>query len=107
MIPERYVPKKISEISKSDRKLSLVGKIIEFNEENSKVKSFVMDDNTGKIEIFIGGEFEESIGEKNKTVRAFCVIVGDRLMLDVLQHLDGLDLNLLKTVDDLYSRAGV
>ena len=104
MIPERYVPKKISEISKSDRKLSLVGKIIEINPEK---KSFVMDDDTGKIEIFIGDEFEEDIGEKNKVVRAFCVLVGDRLMLDVLQHLDGLDLNLLKTVDDLYSRAGV
>jgi len=104
MMPERYVPKKISEISKSDRKLSLVGKIIETTPEK---KSFVLDDDTGKIEIFIGDEFGGAIGEQNKTIRAFCVLVGDRLMLDVLQDLDGLDLNLLKTVDDLYSKAGV
>ncbi len=102
------MPRKISDITESDRKISIVGKIIEISTEKS---SFILDDNTGKIEAFIGNDSPVSIeqikSEKGKLVRAFCMVVGEQLMLDVLQLLSGTDLNLLKTVDDLYSKAGI
>ena len=98
MLPERYVPKKVAKMSKSDRKVALTGKILEVNEG-----SFVLDDESGKIEIF----FQAADVEKDSTVQAFCTLVSDRLNLDVLQPLPGVDLNLLKTVDDLYYKAGV
>lgn len=104
MLPERYVPKKIADISKSDKKISMIGKVIE-----AKDGSFVIDDNSGKIEVFF--ETENSEGRervaKDKTIRAFCTLVGEQLKLDIAQDSTGLDLNLLKTVDDLYSKAVV
>lgn len=107
MLPERYVPKGISEISKNDKKVSVVGKIVDVTTD-----SFIMDDDSGKIEVFFGDDQQTGVaGTENispkKTIRAFCSVVGDELRLDVVQDLTGLDLNLLKTVDDLYSKAGV
>jgi hypothetical protein len=107
MLPERYVPKKISDISKNDKKIAVVGKVVEVTTD-----SFIMGDGNGNIEVFFGDDQQtgvagsEKIASK-KTIRAFCSIVGDELRLDVVQDLTGLDLNLLKTVDDLYSKAGV
>lgn len=118
MLPERYVPRKIAKISKTDKKVSIIGKVEEKTDD-----SFFLDDGSGKIEIFFekenseGGEGRAQSREKNeggktkaedgKIMRAFCSVVGDRLKLDVAQSLDSLDLNLLKTVDDLYEKAGV
>ena len=104
MLPDRYVPKKISEIGKNDKKVSIVGKVID-----ASAASFILDDGTGKIEIFFDEEDTASREKtaKRKAVRAYCSIDGQRLKLDVVQGLTGLDLNLLKTVDELYSKAGV
>ena len=126
MLPDRYVPRKISEISKNDKKIAIIGKIVDVTDD-----SFILDDNSGKIEVFFGEEglegltgLEGSAGlevpeslevrsesseivEKGKTIRAFCSVADDQLKLDVVQDLAGLDLNLLKTVDELYSKAGV
>lgn len=106
MLPERYVPKKISQIGKTNRKISIIGKVVEMN---AGAESFILEDDSGKIEVFF--EKENSGGheriESGKTVRAFCSLIGEQLKLDIAQNLGGLDLNLLKTVDDLYSKAGV
>lgn len=101
MLPERYVPKKISKVSKSDRMVSLTGVVIEVDNEK---RSFIIDDNTGKIEVFFGKDSDGKI-VNGTTVQAFCILTGDNLVLDVLEDMAGVDLNLLKTVDDLYSRA--
>jgi len=104
MLPERYVPKKIAQISKNDRRVSIVGTVV-----SSADDSFILEDDSGKIEVFFekeNAEGREKI-EKDKVVRAFCTLVGEQLKLDIAQSADGLDLNLLKTVDDLYSKAGV
>jgi len=98
------VPKKIAQISKNDRKVSIVGTVVSSTDD-----SFVLDDGSGKIEVFFekeNAEGRERI-KKDKTIRAFCTLVGEQLKLDVAQSADGLDLNLLKTVDDLYSKAGI
>ena len=105
MLPERYVPKKISQISKTDRKISIVGKVVEVSAESDY---FILDDDS-KIKIFFEKENSEEQGkiEKGKLIRAFCMLVGDQLKLDIAQDLSGSDLNLLKTVDELYSKADV
>ncbi len=107
MLPDRYVPRKTTEITKTDRKVSILGKVVQ-----STADSFTLEDDNGTIEIFFGENFEGGSParvkiEKNKIVRAFCTVVGEQLRLDVVQDLTGLDLNLLKTVDELYSKAGV
>ena len=99
MLPERYVPRTIAKMSKSDRRISIIGRIIEVSES-----SFVLDDETGKIEIFFSAPVAI---EQGALVGAYCTVVDERIVLDVLQPLPGVDLNLLKTVDDLYSRAGL
>jgi hypothetical protein len=88
-----YNPKKISHISAKDSKVALVGSVVQ-----NKDKSFILDDGTGKIEIF----FDQGID--SKLVRAFCSISEEKLSADAVQNLDGMDLNLFKRVEDLYSR---
>ncbi len=113
MLPERYMPKKISQISKTDKKISIVGKVVEISSEAEQPEAeadyFILDDDGSKIKIFF--EKENSEGrekiEKGKLIRAFCMLVGEQLKLDIAQDLSGLDLNLLKTVDELYSKANV
>ncbi len=106
MRAERYVPKRISEVDNNSNKVSIVGNVVDVKEN-----SVILEDDTGKIEIFLKESSYDLIrelpGYDGKTVRAYCVLDGDRLMLDVLQLMDGIDLNLLKTVDELYSKAGV
>jgi hypothetical protein len=97
MFAVRYIPRKISEISKSDTKVALVGKVIEANE-----KSFVLDDGTAKAEI----QFEGSM-KTGSTVRVFGSIDEERLGADIIQNMDGMDLNLVNKVEELYNKAGV
>jgi len=94
---EHYRPKKISSIIKTDNKISLVGKVID-----TKDDSFVLEDSSGKIEIV-----SENKIEKNKIVRVFCSLVEGKLKADVIQSLEGLDLNLFKRVEELYYKANV
>jgi hypothetical protein len=124
MLPERYVPRKISNVSKSDKKVSVIGKIVDVKADSN---SFVLADETSdeknNVEIILEKDLDRDLEretgdenpfnlekvekEKGKLVRAFCTLIGERLKLDVLQPLDGLDLNLSKTVDELYEKAGV
>jgi len=108
MLPERYVPKRISDISEKDRKVSILGRVVGIDLEN---KTLILDDDTGKIELYYtdqGSVTDKDVeGRKGETVRAFCILVGKKLHMDILQPLGELDLNLSKTVDELYSKAGV
>lgn len=104
MIPDRYVPKKISQISRNDKKVAVVGRVID-----STVASFILEDETGKIEVFFD---EQDVASRervdnDKIMRAFCTLVDEQLKANVVQDMTGVDLNLLKTVDELYSKAGV
>lgn len=63
-----------------------------------KDRSFILDDGTGKVEVFFDGSISA------KLVRAFCSVSEGRLNADSIQSMDGLDLNLFKKVEDLYSR---
>lgn len=92
-----YVQKQISEVTSKDSRVSLIGNVAATGE-----KSFVMDDGTGKIEIVSDARIE-----RNKLVRAFCSVVDEKLKADIVQDVEGLDLNLFKKVKELYNSSGV
>lgn len=93
-----YKPRKISEINlKADSRVVVIGNVAELGEN-----SFILDDGSAKAEIVFEGEVR-----KNKTVRVFCSIVENQLKADVVQSLEGLNLNLFKRVNELYNRVGL
>ncbi len=92
-----YTPKHISEVSPRDSRVSITGSVDTVGEN-----LFVLDDGTGKIEIS-----SEVPVQKNKLVRVFCSVVDERLKADIVQDMEGFDLELFKKVKELYNRAGV
>lgn len=93
-----YKPKKVSEINlNSDNRVSLIGKVVE-----KKDDGFVLADDSGKIEIFSEEEVEE-----NKLIRVFCSIIEKQVKADIIQDLNGFDVNLFNKVRELYNKAGV
>lgn len=92
-----YVPKKISEVSPKDSRVSIIGNVVAVGEN-----SFVMDDGTGKIEIFCDTQVE-----RTKLVRVFCSVAEEKLKADIVQNVEGLDVNLFKKVKELYNSSGV
>ncbi|MEM5879405.1 MAG: hypothetical protein QXU74_02855 [Candidatus Aenigmatarchaeota archaeon] len=94
---DHYPPRKISSISKTDSRVALIGRISEVSEN-----SFVLEDESGKIEIFSDQEVREG-----ELVRAFCSLLDGKLRADILQSLKGFDLNLFKKVEELYKKEGL
>lgn len=92
-----YVPRKISEISKTDNRVAVIGTVVD-----KKENSFLLRNGNAEVEI----ETDKQI-EKNKLVRVFCSVTDGKLKADIVQSLNGLDLNLFKKVEELYSKAGV
>jgi hypothetical protein len=86
------VPKDISEIKPEDLRVSLIGTVIDMQNEG-----MVLDDGTGKMLIRFDSPFEVEI---NKLVRVLGRVVpmesGMELHGEVLQDMDGLDVNLLR-----------
>ncbi len=96
-MPTHYKPRKISQIMNTDSKIAVIGKVVQVDQN-----SFVLNDDTGKAEIFS----EEAV-EQNKVVRAFCTIAEGKLKAEIVQKLENFDLNLFKKIEELYNRAGL
>lgn len=96
-MPARYIPKQISEVTPTDSRVSIIGNVVGIGEN-----SFVMDDDTGKIEIISDIQVE-----RNKPVRAFCSVVDEKLKADIVQDMSRLDVNIFKKVKELYNKAGI
>ncbi len=97
MFAQRYIPRSIKEITKSDSKVALVGKVIEVGEG-----SFILDDGTAKAEV--KAEQKVKVGQQ---LRVFCLLEDERLIVEIIQNVDGLDFKLFKSVKELYNKAGV
>ena len=97
MRAQRYIPKKISEIKETDGKVSVIGKI-----QESQLDSFVIEDETGKLELF-----SEQKVEAGNLVRVFCSLAEGRPKAEIVQSLNGFDINLYHKVEDLYRKVGV
>ena len=92
-----YKPKRILEIDfKKDKKVAIVGRVLEVGE-----KFFIIGDATEKIEV----ESEEGV-EEGEIVRVFCSIEENKIKADIVQRLDGLDLNLYRKTEELYKKMG-
>jgi hypothetical protein len=89
-----YKPKKISEIKSSDLRVAIIGKIME-----KKENSFVVDDGSGKVEVLFDGEVRN-----NELIRAFCSVIDDKLKADIVQNLNGFDLDLFNKINELYRK---
>ncbi|MBI2546868.1 MAG: hypothetical protein HYW23_00275 [Candidatus Aenigmarchaeota archaeon] len=92
-----YIPKRISEIKASDIKVSILGVVSDVYKN-----SFVLSDDTGKIEIAC-----ENDAEKGRVVRVFCSVADEKLKADFVQNMEGLDLDLFKKINSLYNSSGV
>jgi len=92
-----YKPKRISEIKDEDRLVAVVGKVIDTSENK-----FILDDDSGRIEI----ETDKKL-ENNEIVRAFCTIENGKLKANIIQNMDGLDMELFNKVKELYNKTGV
>jgi hypothetical protein len=92
-----YKPKRISQVTKEDSRVSVIGKVLEVGEN-----SFVLQDDSSVTEVFSDIHIE-----KDKLVRVYCSVIEGQLKADVMQDLTGLDLSLFKKVEELYNKAGV
>ena len=92
-----YKPRKISEITKSDSKVAVIGMIKELQENG-----FVLKDETKEVEVTFDGSVE-----KEKLVRVFCSVIDSKLKADIIQDLKGFDLQLFNKVNELYNLSGV
>ncbi|TAL47548.1 hypothetical protein EPN87_02680 [archaeon] len=93
---QHYTPRKVSSITKTDKFISIIGKIASIGED-----SFSIDDDTGKLEIS-----SEHALKKGAVVRVFCSFE-KTWRADIVQDMSGMDLNIYKQVEELYSRAGL
>ena len=92
-----YTQKQISEVSPTDSRVSIMGSVV-----NAGDNSFILDDGTGKIEV----SSEIPVG-RNKLFRVFCSVIDEKLKADVVQDVEGLDVELFKKVKELYNSSGV
>ena len=95
MIPERYFPKKISEMRESDSRIALMGTVV-----STADSGFVIEDASGRTEITSGYPVKEG-----DMVRVFCTAGGRNVKADVVQSLNGLDINLYHKAEELYRKA--
>ncbi len=93
MLPSRYKPVKISQLKENDSRVALVGSVT-----SVKSDSFVLDDGEARVEILSEQPVER------KLVRVFCNIADNKLKADVIQNLEGLDVNLFKKIEELYNK---
>lgn len=93
-MPIHYKPKKINSITAKDSRIAIIGRVVGMGKN-----SFILDDDTGRVEIF-----SDKVVEKDKVVRVFCSVIEEKLKADVVQPLEGLDLNLFKKCEELYNK---
>lgn len=97
MQAQRYFPRKVSEVKKSDTHVSVVGTVV-----IAKEGAFEIRDESGSVEVSSEAKVREG-----DMVRAFCVAIDGRLKSEVVQSLNGLDLNLYQKAQELYRKTGI
>jgi hypothetical protein len=97
MIADYYRPTKISELKSNVGKVAILGKVIESSSDN-----FVVDDDSGKVEI----ASDKQVANE-KIVRVFCSVAEGKLKADVVQELAGIDMDLFNKMQELYEKVGL
>jgi RNase P/RNase MRP subunit p29 len=102
-----YSKKKITEINPEvDLKIKILGFVVD-----KKENTFVIDDGSGKVKVFVD---EASLLENiniNQLIRVFGSTLptedGYEIKADAMQDLSNLNINLYKKVEELYNKVGV
>lgn len=97
MQAQRYFPRKVSEVNKSDSRVSILGTV-----SSVKEGAFELRDGSGSVEISSDAGVREG-----DTVRAFCNVIDGRLKSEAVQSLNGLDLNLYQKAQELSRKIGI
>ncbi|OYT42479.1 MAG: hypothetical protein B6U78_01100 [Candidatus Aenigmarchaeota archaeon ex4484_224] len=91
----RYYPIKIKDLENRDEnKFILMGKVKEVSDT-----FFVLKDESGETKIL-----SLNLPKKNDIVRVFVRKEGNDLIAEIVQNLNGLNLNILKEVEELYNK---
>ena len=102
-----YIKKNIPEInSEVDLKVKILGFVVD-----KKENTFVIDDGSGKVKVFVD---EASLLDNiniNQLIRVFGSTLptedGFEIKADAIQDLSNLNINLYKKVEELYNKIGV
>lgn len=96
MRAQRYTPKRVSEVKVGDSRVSIVGEVKSVGDNVFEIR-----DDSGRAEVFSDTEMKEGL------VRIFCTVVDGKLKADVIQSLNGLDINLYHKAQELYRKVGL
>ena len=102
-----YVKRKVTEINPEvDLKIKILGFLVD-----KKENTFVVDDGSGKVTVFVD---EASLLDNfniNQLIRVFGSTLptedGFEIKADAIQDLSNLNINLYKKVEELYNKVGV
>ena len=104
---DHYVKKKIEEINpETDLKINIMGFVVDKKED-----TFVLDDGSKKIKVFMDNPVIAEKINVNQLVRVFGSTLptdeGFEIKADVVQDLSNLNIDLYKKVEGLYNKMGV
>lgn len=104
---DHYVKKKIEEINpETDLKVKIMGFVVDKKED-----TFVLDDGSKKIKVFMDNPVVAERINVNQLVRVFGSTLptddGFEIKADIVQDLSNLNIDLYKKVEGLYSKMGV
>jgi uncharacterized protein YdeI (BOF family) len=104
---DHYVKKKIEEINpETDLKVNIMGFVVDKKED-----TFILDDGSKKIKVFMDNPVIAERINVNQLVRVFGSTLptdeGFEIKADVVQDLSNLNIDLYKKVEGLYSKMGV
>ncbi len=105
--PNHYNTRKISEVNPdSDMRIKVMGVVVD-----KKDDTLVMDDGSGKLQVFVDLPNIMDKVDLNQLVRVFGSVLptdqGFELRADIVQDLSDLNVNLCKKVNKLYNKMGV
>ncbi len=104
---DHYIKRKIFEINPdTDLKVSVLGFVVD-----KKDNTIILDDGSGKVEVFVDiPEMMDKINA-NQVVRVFGSTLptenGFEIKADIIQDLSNLNIDLYKKVEELYNKVGV
>ncbi len=102
-----YFKKSINEINpETDLKIKIIGFVVD-----KKENTFVIDDGSGKVEVFVDESSRLDNININQLIRVFGSTLpmeeGFEVKADAIQDLSNLNINLYKKIGELYNKVGV
>jgi len=95
------IPRKVSDISQSDVRVSVMGTILDVSETG-----IVLDDGTGKINVSLGNTSSLKTGQLVRILgKLMASDSGPELQGEIVQDMGGLDIGLRRRAEDIIGKA--